>query len=191
MEKFHFNEYARCKLKRKYNLENDIVLTHVSNYSTIKNTLFLVPVFKNILRNNDNYKILFVGDGPEILKLKDRIEEENLSDKCIFTGKVDNVSDMLQISDLFLLPSIKEGLPVSVVEAQACGLECILSDTITREADVGGCTYLPLDVNVWSNQISKIDYNYNRSRISNMVKKSNFNIINETERVEKLYLKML
>lgn len=189
-KKFTFVEEIRNRVRNEYHLNDYCVVAHVSNFSPIKNVSFLIPVMKNVIRKRKDIRFLFIGEGPTWAGFKQEVECFELSEYCVFMGRVHNVQDYLQGADLLLLPSLKEGLPISVIEAQASGLECLLSDTITKEVDVGSVKYLPLKESVWEQEIGnrEVISQKQRQERSELFRKSRFNIINEAARVEKLYL---
>lgn len=187
--KFAFKPEIRKQIREKLSVENKCVIAHVSNFSLIKNLQFLVPVIEECTRFRDDIVFLFIGTGFTLARFKESIKASSVEDKCLFTGRVSNVNEYLQGADLLLLPSLKEGLPVSVVEAQACGLKCLVSDTVTREANIGGATYIPLQESEWIKAIEAqtINTNEEREKLALLFVGSQFNIKNEAKRVEKLY----
>lgn len=187
--KFRYNNSVREQYRDLYGLNNNKVIIHVSNFSRVKNVKFLLPIIKRITGKYDDFFFIFLGDGPEKKHIEDQLKNNN---KVLFAGRVNNVSDYLQMADLLLLPSLKEGLPVSVVEAQACGLRCLVTETITKEADVGGVKYLPLIEDTWEQSI--INYcNHakdDRQGLAQAYLNSCFNLEKEGCRVQNLYLQM-
>lgn len=145
LERFRFDVRKRDSLRREMGLENCFVLINIGRLVPVKNQGFLLEVFMATQKKIPNLTLLFVGDG----ELRDVLEQETaqrrLGDAVRFLGNRDDVPDLLQAADLFVLPSLHEGLPGVAVEAQAAGLPCLLSDTITRETDVTGNTeFLPI-----------------------------------------------
>lgn len=187
---FQFDQAVRRKVRTKLDIHDFIAVIHVSNFSPIKNHMFLVDVIQN---SPDNIKFIFVGDGSEREKFERALIEKNIIKKCVFLGRRSDINIILQGADLMLLPSLKEGLPVTIVEAQASGLPCILSDTITRDVDVNHISYLQLNTAQWINAISSFSSlkDDERKILSDHFSSSYFNIKNEANRVMNLYLKML
>ena len=193
VDKFNVNIDKRNKMKNEFKLQSNKIIMHVSNYSKIKNVNFLLPIIKKTVLNDNSIKYVFIGDGPELGNFKNNINILGLDRNVFFIGRVRNVQDYLQMADLFLLPSLKEGLPVSLIEAQACGVKCITNETVTREANVGGVTYLPLDEEKWIMEIlnaSALDIDY-RKHLSSKLKESNFNLKKEVNHIQNLYLNMV
>lgn len=132
-EKFRFRPEVRERLRKEMGLEGKFVIGHVGRFERQKNHEFLIEVFAEVHKKNENSVLLLIGDG----SLKDPIRQKvivlNLEEYVFFLGQRDDVADLLQTMDVFVLPSLYEGFPVSIVEAQANGLVCIASDLITRE----------------------------------------------------------
>ena len=117
-----------------------------------------------------------------------RIRKERLEDKIMMLGMRTDVSSLLQAMDAFLLPSFNEGLPVSVIEAQASGLPCFISKNITSEVDVTGlCHFLPIDdPHTWANEILK-DVEV-RIDTSDFIKKAGYDIKTTAETLKEFYI---
>lgn len=134
--KFAFNIDARNRVRNEFNLESKLVIGHVGRFIAAKNHSFLIDIFKAVHDKNTDTVLLLVGDGELRHAAEERVKELGLSDSVIFTGTRNDTPDLLQAMDVFLFPSIYEGLPVTLIEAQASGLPCIISDSITSEVCV-------------------------------------------------------
>ncbi len=191
-ETYLFDAKMRAEMRDRLGLQDKTVFCHVSNFSPIKNLPFLIPAIKQVVKQNPQAKFLFVGDGPAKAEFEAKLQSEGLQENCLFVGRQSDVLPYLQASDALLLPSLKEGLPVTVVEAQANGLPCFITDTITRQCDVGGVTYLPLEPEAWSDALCgfRADTEAHREETSRAFADSPFNIRTEAKRVEGLYLDM-
>lgn len=191
-EKYAFDSQVREEMRNKLGFQDKAVFCHVSNFSPIKNLPFLVPVMAQVKKHNPQARFLFVGDGPAKPEFEALLQAESLQDVCLFVGRQADVLPYLQAADAFLLPSLKEGLPVTVVEAQACGLPCFITDTITCQCNVGGVTYLPLEQQAWENALCDFCAFTAEERVaaSMAFADSNFNIHSEAKRVENLFLDM-
>ncbi len=135
----------------------DYVIGTVGNARPVKNHIFLVKVFHEFLKKHPESTLIIVGDDEGDAEAKNYVYENNFAEKVIFTGIRADVNDLLQIFDVFVLPSVREGAPGSVIEAQAVNVPCVLSDTITREVDInlGLVSYVPLNatLDVWTDEI--------------------------------------
>ena len=134
--KYRFSETVRFQVRRELSLENKLVIGHVGKFNKQKNHLFLLDVFREILKRNRDAKLLLVGDGELKENIENKISEQQLTNSVILVGMKTNVENYLQAMDVFVFPSLYEGMPLSVLEAQASGLECILSDSITKDVDI-------------------------------------------------------
>lgn len=188
--KFLFDVSERQKKRNAIGLnDNHVVVIQVAQFSEIKNHFFLVDVIKNIQENNGDFRFLFVGDGILRKEFERLLEEKRMGKYCCFVGNVSDVNNYLSAADLFILPSLKEGLPVSVIEAQANGLKCILSDTITKECNINAVMYVPLDVNRWIHAIKDTYINSTEERIeaNENIANSHFNIYIEAQKMVNVY----
>ena len=158
LDKFAFDEEKRCKMRRGLGItENTFVLGHVGRITAPKNHAFLVELFAEYHTSNPNSKLLLVGDGELLENVKQQVERLGIREAVIATGNRANTQDYYQAMDVFVFPSLWEGLPVSVVEAQASGLKCLLSDVITRDVSLTDqVIYLRLkDRDQWLENIKK------------------------------------
>lgn len=146
-ERFKFNEAERKKKRELIGVADDeILLGAVGRVEKEKNHIFLIGGLKKLLRSMPKAKLIILGDGSEREKLQEKSRELGLDGKVILYGSTDDVPGWLSAMDYYLMPSLSEGFPISAVEAQANGLVCLLSDRITREADITDDVYhLPID----------------------------------------------
>lgn len=148
-EKFLFDDSVRDSTRLELGLDHKYVLVHVSNYSPIKNILFFEPIIMSLIKHNDSFHFVFIGNGCELPQFKRDMEKLGLDKFCSFVGETDNVSKYLQAADAFFMPSIIEGFGIAAVEAQAAGLPCFLSVGIPKDVEVGLVKYIPLEENEW------------------------------------------
>lgn len=151
LKRFEFDVNKRNQVRMTLGIKKDMmILGHIGRLSTPKNHKFLLNVFNKYHKINSNSKLLLVGDGELFDCIKEHIDKLNISDAVIMTGSKQNTEDYYQVMDIFVFPSLWEGLPVSVVEAQANGLQCLISDVITHDVDLTDLIqYLPLDEELW------------------------------------------
>lgn len=146
-ERFYFSEDDRIHIREKLKLQNNKVIGHVGTlYNSHKNQEFLLEILKQLLELDSSYMLLLVGDGQDKEALIEKAKQLAVYDNVIFAGTTNNVAPMLSAMDLIVMPSYYEGLPLSLIEEQANGLKCIISDVITKEVDVtGNITFLSLN----------------------------------------------
>ncbi|WP_298998229.1 glycosyltransferase family 1 protein [Flagellimonas sp. S174] len=133
---FVYDPDKSAERKKEFNVHDSLVFGHVGRFSHVKNHRFLIKVFKEIVELEPNSKLLLVGNGPLVEENKAFVHELGLENDVIFLGHRSDIPETLQAIDLFILPSLYEGLPVSVVEAQAAGINVIISDTVTKEVGI-------------------------------------------------------
>jgi glycosyltransferase involved in cell wall biosynthesis len=100
--------------------------------------MFLIDIFAELIKINPNYQLILLSDGYLLDQVKNKVHDLGLDESVVFVGKTKDVPTYLQAMDLFILPSLHEGLPVVLVEAQAAGLPCVVADTVAYEADLTG-----------------------------------------------------
>lgn len=145
LQKFYFSISDRDEIRNKYGIENEVVVGHVGGFETPKNHEFIIDTFIFFLSLCPGAKLMLVGDGTFEDKIRNICRDKCITDNVIFAGLQANVAPYLSAMDVFLFPSLWEGLPVSVVEAQVSGLKCLLSDTITRDVELSSLlTYYSL-----------------------------------------------
>ncbi len=146
---FAYNEEKRNKIREELGVSNALVIGHVGSFRYAKNHEFLLNVFAQVCRLLDNddlnqysilhgmrVRLLMLGNGPLMEEMKKLADTLHIYDRCIFAGNKSNASDYYQAMDYFCFPSRYEGLPGSVIEAQAAGLQCLVSDSVTPEVNV-------------------------------------------------------
>ncbi len=181
LEKYSFSESKRKELRKKYKIDdNCIVIGHVGRLDIPKNHMFLLEIFKCFLMKNENTKLILVGSGPLENKIKNYIEKAKINDKVIMMGNRNDVYDIYNMFDIFIFPSLYEGLPVTLVEAQANGLQIFASDNISHEIKISenlNFYNLKNTAEQWANNIY---YNYKERIESNVVIKNSIYSINNT-----------
>ena len=116
--------------------DGSFVVGHIGRFSAVKNHDFLIDVFKKIAEKNKNVFLLMIGDGPGKESVKKKIDEYGLKDRCKILSNRNDVSELLGVMDIFVFPSLYEGLPLSLIEAQIAGKPCFISDSINEYADI-------------------------------------------------------
>lgn len=150
-------------LRNKLNISSEtLIVGHVGAFIEQKNHCFIVELLKAMKKNNANIIIVFVGDGPLRSKTEEQIEELGLSEMVRFVGRQENIPLYMNMFDIFILPSLFEGLPVVGIEAQSVGLKCIISEEVDHDVDVGlgQVKFLPINeesIQLWLEEI--INYN--------------------------------
>lgn len=192
IEKFDFNIEQRSFLRNKYGILNDeIVIGHVGRFDYQKNHDFLINVFKKVTIKDNKYKLMLIGDGHLKNKIEEKINILGIKENVILTGAVNNAFEYFNAFDMFILPSVFEGLPVVGIEAQANGLACFVSNNITKEICINpNVDFLPIDnTNIWVKNLMK---EKSQKRIDNneLILKSGYDIKQEATILQKKYISL-
>ncbi|MGV3467179.1 MAG: glycosyltransferase family 1 protein [Heyndrickxia sp.] len=162
-EDFKFNEKVRKEVREELKVENRLVLGHIGRFNKQKNHDYLIDIFKAVHYKRPDSVLLLIGEGSLRKDIEKKVELSGLTSNVIFLGVQRNISKLLQGMDIFLFPSLFEGLPVVLVEAQAAGLNCVVSNAITKECDITGrIKFLSLNdcPEEWANAILQSSYEH-------------------------------
>lgn len=155
LQKFNFLPEVRAEYRWKIGAEKRKVIGHVGHFTEQKNQGFLIDLLVELKKTNPEILLLLIGDGILIDEMKKKAEKNEVQDDVLFCGNVPDVQNYLMAMDLFILPSLYEGMPVSLIEAQVSGLPCIASDKISPEAGLTNLlSFLPLEEREkWKNAV--------------------------------------
>lgn len=130
---YTFSPSVREQMRKELGVENRLVIGHVGRFSAVKNHMFLLDVFVSLLKKEPNAVLLLVGGGEDMPKIQAKAHALGIAEHVRFLGVRSDVADLMQAMDVFVFPSLYEGLPVTMIEAQASGLPCIISDGVPRD----------------------------------------------------------
>lgn len=190
IEKYTFNEVKRNEIRKKLNIQNKFVVGHVGSFTYPKNHKFLIDVFYEIQKQEKDSVLLLIGDGVLRPQIEEQIKKFGINNNVIMTGVVSNVNDYMQAMDVFVFPSIFEGLGMAVVEAQAAGLQCIVSENIPKEAYITEKIKnisLHKKYEIWVNQILKYTDLKRKNEYKNL-NDNGYSINDVANALEKFYL---
>ena len=193
--KYSFDIKKRASLRAKLSLtHNDTLIGHVGYFLALKNQSFLVDVFAEFVKRDNNYHLVLIGDGAMRPEIEKKVDSLGFKDKVTFTGNINNVSYYLNAIDLIVMPSLFEGLPLTLVEQQANGLQCIVSDTITKEADkTGNLRFISLNASIseWVQAIENCNCKQDREQRSKKavddIAKAGYSIQTEANKLVEFY----
>lgn len=193
VEKYIYNENIRKTIRKELGVDDNVhVYGHVGRFVYAKNHQFLLKVFSEIVKKDPTSKLLLVGDGVLKEDIVNEAKSLGVYDKLLMPGLKSNVNEYLQAMDYFIFPSNYEGLPISLVEAQASGLRCMKSDVVPNAVDISDlvdATSLNDSPSIWAEKIlEKIDYS--RQNMAEIIKKSGFDIVNSTNYLSEFYSKI-
>lgn len=192
-KKFEFNSSIRNKIRKEFNIENKLVLGHIGSFIEQKNHEFLIDFFYEYQKEDCNSVLLLISDGPKFEQIKNKVKELNIEDKVIFAGRRGDIDLLYQAMDVYVMPSKWEGLPLVMLEAQACALPVIASENITKDAKCNdNVVFLPIDkgTQCWVNELKRIKNNpENREDdVFDNMKLHGFDIITEADKLKKIYI---
>jgi glycosyltransferase involved in cell wall biosynthesis len=188
-EKFNYNIDKALKNKKRLEVEEKIVLGHIGNFIPVKNHSFLIEIYREIKKINPNTSLILVGKVDEN-QIKKLIKGPLPSD-IKFLGQRNDIHEILQAIDVFVFPSTNEGLPLSLIEAQASGLKIAASDDITQELDITGLINfisLKQSPKYWAKLILS-ELPYNRRDTKNEIIEGKYDIINNALALQEFYIK--
>lgn len=190
-DKFIYHEQVRSQVREELGLGDSFVLGHVGRFVYPKNHEFLIEVFAAACRQKSNLKLLLAGDGNLEPDMKEKVKKLGIADKVLFLGKCAETNRLYQAMDLFVLPSRFEGLPLTLIEAQTAGLECICTDGITREAKITeNLEYLPLEKDLWVSGILRRSKPYRRKNMKVEITSAGYDIASQIKIIEQNYQKI-
>lgn len=188
---YEYNEGIRHIIRREIGIEEDVCLIgNVSRFMTQKNHTFLLDIFAEYLKINGNSKLLLVGDGELRTEIEEKINNLGIQDHTILTGVRSDVNRIMQAIDVFVMPSLYEGLPVTMVEAQTSGVKCLISDKVPDECilikNLVSIMKLANTPKEWAECIDKIHL-YTRKNDVEIIKKAGFDIYTSSKWLEEYY----
>lgn len=191
--KFTFNETERINTRNRWGMEGCFVIGHVGRFFEQKNHRKLIDIFAEITKLNENSRLLLVGVGPLEKEIKEYVAYKKLNEKVIFCGLQKEVNKMLWAMDVFVLPSLYEGLPVTLIEAQASGIRCVAADTITKETRISdNIRYIGLEESDrhWAEEILSFGTGYERLNMESNIKSSKYDIGCNSEELQDYYMRL-
>lgn len=184
----------QLNLKQELLLKEDSkIIGHVGSFTHSKNHLFLLKVFKELYTQDESYHLLLVGDGPLREEINEQINYKGLGNNVHMLGIREDIPNVMKNLDLFLFPSLFEGLGIVVIEAQAAGVKCVISDTIPNEVDLelDLIYFMSLQkekeawVEVIMDNINTEKKNW--AQIKNKINKKGYNIKNQCTIITEIY----
>jgi len=146
-EKYSYKYEVRNKLRKEYKIkDNEFIVGLVAKLESQKNVLFLIDIFYELYKLNNNSKLILIGDGSLKSDIIKKIEEYNIKDKVLLLGKKEDTFNYYNMFDTFVMPSLFEGISISIIEAQANGLFCYTSNRVDKNCNItGNVKFISLD----------------------------------------------
>lgn len=191
-KRFKYDNSIRNLVRKELGVAEDVfVIGHVGRFNTQKNHAFLIEIMKEIIKKEPNAILLLIGEGDLEKTIKQKTCELCIDNSIKFLGVRNDVERLYQAMDVFVMPSLFEGLPIAGVEAQTAGLKCVLSDTITKETAItSNVEFVSLnDVpKIWAKEILKWKNAYDRRDQSDLVAKAGYDIKQQAKNMQDFYL---
>lgn len=185
---FQYNEDIRISLRTEMNLSDNLVFGHVGRFIAVKNQSFLIDIFAEIKKRRNDAVLLLIGVGEDMGRIKEKVNQLQIQNSVRFLGQCNNVNELLQVMDCFIFPSLYEGLPFTLVEAQAAGLPVYASDSVSQEAKITDFVEfisLKKSANYWADRIlNKI---INRVDCKQQIVDKGYSIEDTVKKVSLLY----
>lgn len=193
LSKFKIDQSKVENVKKELGISEDaFIIGNVARFSEQKNHKFLIDIFRDIVAKKNNSVLVLVGDGKLKAEIYEKIKKYGIEDKVIFTGIRNDIPIMMNLFDVFLFPSLFEGLGIVLIEAQSAGTKCVVSTEVPKEADmnIGLVEFRDLDepIGNWTNEILK---KYNKRYDSlNLIKEQGYDINETVDYIQEFYLKL-
>lgn len=193
-KKFIFNESLRTKLRKELGIDDAFVLMCVGRLDPQKNPIFMLEVFKELLKIKPEAKLISIGDGVLKDEMISKIEEFGISEKVLLLGSRKDVNELLQAADVFFLPSRFEGLGIVLIEAQAAGLPTFTSDKVVPKdvkiTELLKFISLEKTPEEWAKIISSVDVKCRRNTLTDILD-SGYDNEENARKLQKIYLKLI
>lgn len=194
IENFLYSQNIREEYRKKFSLCDNFVVGNVARFEKQKNHIFLINMFENFCKQYDKSKLLLVGCGSEENIIRSLVHEKNLDDKVIFIGTTNQIEALYQVMDVFVLPSMYEGLATTCIEAQVAGMPVLCSSSISEETKITDlCEFLPINngVEIWTNKLLKLVHSERKQMCIDEIQKAEYDIRLETNKLENKYISLL
>ncbi len=190
--KFIFSQSVRDQKQQELHIDSNFVVGHVGRFNVQKNHTYIIDIFSEVYKCNSNSKLLLVGIGDQLqLEIESRVTDLNLSDSVIFLGSRPDIPELMQAMDVFLFPSLWEGLGIVAIEAQAAGLPTIVSDEVPDAAmitDLADKISLKESAGHWAKAVLKHNNGYLRRNMYDEVSQAGYDIHDNVKWLENFYL---
>lgn len=186
---FEPHKEQQKELKQQFGFKNKKIIGHIGSFTYPKNHKFILDIANILKKENKSVKILLFGEGPLEEEIKKEVENFKLEEYIEFMGTTSEAYKMYRMFDIFILPSLYEGFPVTLVESQVEEIPTIVSDRITKECDFeeGLLNYLPLEAEKWVRKIEEIINGENKKIKKNFLKRENYDISKQWKKLLKIY----
>ncbi len=194
LEKFHFRPEERARIRAEFGLGQERVIVHTGAFRPQKNHGFLVEIFARLHVLEPDTRLMLVGSGSLMEDVRRQVARLGLEDHVIFAGQRSDIAGILSAGDIFLFPSLYEGFPNALVEAEAMGLACLAADTITTQAKIPGlCRYLSLEEGpeFWARQLHECEAVQDRAGAADRIRAAALDVQSDVRRLTNIYQEII
>lgn len=191
VEEYVFDQAQREKIRNILGTKDAVVFGNIGRFHPQKNHEFLIEIFSEILKLKSNAMLLLIGDGELKDTIKRKAQTLSIDERIIFYGTTTEIPQMLWGMDVYLMPSLYEGLPVTGIEAQAAGLPLLVSDTVSKELRLTECVeFLSLKCSArkWAERAVSLSQKQRADHI-NEIRQKGYDIRSIAEQLEEIYEK--
>ena len=188
--RFAPDEGKRLRAREELGLTGRFVIGHVGRFNEAKNHTFLLDIFKTVHDRRPDAALLLVGEGALQMEMAEKAVALGIADDVIMTGNRNDVPELLNAMDVFCFPSLWEGLPVTLIEAQAAGLPCLISDTISTDVDVSPLVkrLAPENAEIWADAL--LDPALAKRDVSDYIRRAGFDVQASAQMMFELYSRL-
>ncbi len=188
-KRFAFDATARAALRTQYGISaQERVLGHVGRFSPVKNHAFLLEAFALLAKERSDVKLLLVGEGDLQAQMQEKAQQLQVADQVLFVGAQYDTAPFYSVMDAFVLPSVFEGFPVALVEAQTNGLPCYVSDTLDTSCAIEDSVhFLPLEPSTWVRALAQVDGKRCDTRAAQRMAEQGYDILQVAKWLEDFY----
>lgn len=188
LDDFYFDSDARKKYRKELGVGDELLLGDVARLVNQKNLHRLIDIFKAVSKKADA-KLVLVGEGPERESLEAQVKENGLTERVIFTGRREDVPKLLSAMDIYVMPSLFEGMSVASIEAQACGLPCVFSAEMPSTQIISCVRRVSLNSSdeEWAKTILEINHLEDRGNVKNAIHAAGYDIETEAPKLQQFY----
>lgn len=191
-KQYSYQPEARQSMRESLGIPQDaLVVGHVGRFAPEKNHSFLIDIFAELVKVRPNSRLLLVGAGDLQVQMQEKVVSLGIGEQVIFAGLRSDVPQVMQAVDVFVMPSLFEGLGIANIEAQAAGLPCLISDKVPIECEKtsGLVRQIPLTSRAekWATEILKVE-SVQRRNTYDEIKQAGFDICENAQRLEHFYL---
>lgn len=195
LDKFKFDEEIRKRKRAELGIDNDkLVIGHIGRFVEQKNHTFLIDIFNEVYKENNKSVLLLIGQGPLEEEIRDKVKILNLENSVKFLGQRSDVNELYQAMDIFVFPSLYEGLGIVLIEGQTAGCYCLASTEIPENAKITEnieLIGLNKNVEIWVNKILNYPNVDKRKNYAREIEKQGYNIIKEEKKLEEIYARFI